>query len=224
MIIKATATRLGRGFRTNIESSFFLSDRTQIQNSARRRIHARSLPSSSPTTSTASKCGWQCTKLRFSQSHLADGPEDMGLPSGPPSHFQTLLEAALHDYEKQTGTKLAEHPLAHQLETCDSVESVTALLQRQAPSSNKFRGDDSKAMKSLKRGVDVLYMLSATTLLGEGVGVVRRTEAHLWVFLVHGAHFLYLQAFPPARAIFAGLAILLAVRVFPHPPSIYVSS
>jgi len=107
----------------------------------------------------------------------------MGLSSDPSSsHFQTLLDAALRDYEKQTGTKLADHPLAQQLENCDSVESVTAVLQRQAPSSNKFRGDDSKAMKSLKRGVHVLHMLSASTLLGEGVGLVRRTEARLWVF------------------------------------------
>lgn len=188
MIIKATATRLGRGFRTNIQSPFFFSDRTQIHYSARHRIHARSLPSSSATTNTdvTSKCGWQGTKPRLFhwQPHLADWPEDMGPPSGSSSHFQTLLEAALRDYEKQTGTKLAEHPLAHQLETCHSVESVTALLQRQAPGSNKFRGDDSRAMKSLNRGVHVLYMLSATTLLGEGVGMVRRTEAPLPQFLV----------------------------------------
>ena len=119
-------------------------------------------------------------KLRFFQPSLADWPEDMALSSDSSSyHFQTLLDAALRDYEKQTGTKLADDPLAHQLETCDSVESVTAVLQKQAPSSNKFRGNDSRAMKSLKRGVHVLYMLSASTLLGEGVGVVRRTDARL---------------------------------------------
>jgi hypothetical protein len=97
----------------------------------------------------------------------------MGLPTGS-SHFQTLFDAALQDYEKQTGTKLAEHPLAKEFETCDSVESVTAVLQKEAQGVSKFRGEDSKAMKSLKRGVHVLFMLSASTALGEGVGTVRR--------------------------------------------------
>jgi hypothetical protein len=90
------------------------------------------------------------------------------------SHFQTLFDAALRDYERQTGTKLAEHPLAKQLDTCDSVQSVTAVLQKQAQGFSKFRGEDSKAMKSLNRGVHVLFMLSDSTVLGEGVGLVRR--------------------------------------------------
>jgi hypothetical protein len=96
----------------------------------------------------------------------------MVLPSGS-SHFQTLFDAALRDYERQTGTKLSEHPLAKQLEACDSVGSITALLQKQAQGVSKFRGEDSKAMKSLKRGVHVLFALSDSTVLGEGVGVVR---------------------------------------------------
>jgi hypothetical protein len=98
----------------------------------------------------------------------------MVLPSGS-SHFQTLFNAALRDYEGQTGTKLSEHPLAKQLEACNSVGSITAVLQKQAQGVSKFRGEDSKAMKSLKRGVHVLFTLSDSTLLGEGVGVVRRT-------------------------------------------------
>ena len=54
------------------------------------------------------------------------------------SHFQSLFETALQDYEKQTGMKLAEHPLAKQLELCDSVESVTTVLQQHVQSFSKF--------------------------------------------------------------------------------------
>jgi hypothetical protein len=97
----------------------------------------------------------------------------MGLPSCS-SHFQTIFDGALRDYEKQTGTKLADHPLAKLLENCNSVESVTAVLQKQAQGISKFRGEDSKAMKSLNRGVQVLFMLSDGGVLGEGVGLVRR--------------------------------------------------
>jgi hypothetical protein len=46
-------------------------------------------------------------------------------PPGP-SHFRALFEAALQDYEKQTGVTLAKHPLAGQLENRKSVESVTS--------------------------------------------------------------------------------------------------
>ena len=105
----------------------------------------------------------------------------MALPSGSSSHFEALFDAALRDYEKQTGTKLADHPLARQLEACESVESITAVLQKQASSSSKFRGDDSRVMKSLKRGVDVLYMLSSSTILGQGIGVVRRQRVRGYV-------------------------------------------
>jgi hypothetical protein len=45
------------------------------------------------------------------------------------SRFRALFESALQDYQKQTGTLLADHPLAHQLQICESVESVTAVLQ-----------------------------------------------------------------------------------------------
>jgi len=103
------------------------------------------------------------------------------------SRFQVLFESALQDYQNQTGTTLANHPLAEKLQYCDSVESVTTVLQEQARAFSNFRGDDGKIMKSLKGVVSVLYMLSSTAL-SEAIGL----------------------PFPPAKAIFAGFAILLA--------------
>jgi hypothetical protein len=95
----------------------------------------------------------------------------MSQPSS--SSFQDLFNAALQDYETQTGTRLDNHPFAKQLETCDSVDSITAVLQEQAQIFREFRGDNGNAMKSLKSSVDVLYTLSTSTVLGEGVGLVR---------------------------------------------------
>jgi hypothetical protein len=94
----------------------------------------------------------------------------MSQPSSP--SFRSLFNAALQDYQNQTGTKLAEHPLAKQIETCDSVDSITAILQEQAQIFRKFKAEDGKVMKSLKCSVDVLYSLSASTILGEGIGLV----------------------------------------------------
>ena len=101
--------------------------------------------------------------------------------SRPSSSFQDLFNAALQDYENQTETKLVEHPFAKQLEECDSVDSIVAILQEQAQTFRKFRGDDGKIMKSLKSSVDVLYTLSNSTILGEGIGLVCRT-LHLGSF------------------------------------------
>jgi hypothetical protein len=95
---------------------------------------------------------------------------DMDQPSSSP--FLDLFNAALQDYENQTGTELVEHPLAKQLESCESVGSITTILQEQTQKFREFRGDDGKLMKSLKSSVDVLCMLSTCTVLGEGIGLV----------------------------------------------------
>ena len=88
--------------------------------------------------------------------------------------FQWLFDIALRDYEKQTGTKLVDHPLARQLEVCDSVDSISAFLQERAWAFREFRReDDGKVMRSLNRVVYVLCTLSTYSALGEGVGLVR---------------------------------------------------
>jgi hypothetical protein len=67
---------------------------------------------------------------------------------------------------------LAKHPLAEQIQNCDSVESVTAVLNEQTHAFIEFRGRD-KIMKPLKNVVSVLYNLSATADLGQSIGLVR---------------------------------------------------
>ena len=87
------------------------------------------------------------------------------------SRFRVLFESALQDYQIQTGTTLASHPLAEKLQNCNSVESVTALLQDQARTFTEFRGDNGRITKSLKGVVSVLYTLSTSTA---SIGLVRR--------------------------------------------------
>jgi hypothetical protein len=83
-----------------------------------------------------------------------------------------LFEAALQDYEKQTGIILAKHPLAEQLQICDTVESVTAVLRGQTQAFSEFRGRD-KIMKPLKNALSVLHKLSATADLCQAISLVR---------------------------------------------------
>ena len=96
--------------------------------------------------------------------------------SQPSSSFQDLFNAALQEYENQTGCKLIEHPLANQFKTCDSVQSITAILQEQTQIFSGFKGDDGKLMKSLKSSVGVLYTLSNTGVFGGSIGLVHPTS------------------------------------------------
>jgi len=88
------------------------------------------------------------------------------------SRFRLLFESALQEYQTQTGTTLAAHPLAEKLQHCDSIESITTVLEEQARAFNEFRGGDGRVMKSLKTVVSVLHTLSVSTVLGEAIGLV----------------------------------------------------
>ena len=78
------------------------------------------------------------------------------------SHFQVLFEAAFRDYEEQTGNTLANHPLVEKLRSCDSVESVTAVLCEQTEASSEIRVKDN-VLKPLKNVLSVLHKLSSTS-------------------------------------------------------------
>ena len=97
----------------------------------------------------------------------------MSDPSGS-SHFQALFEAALRDYEIQTGKTLANHPLAEKLQSCDSVESVTAVLREQTETSNQIRGKD-RALKPVKNILSLLHELSSSSVVkfGQHLDLVR---------------------------------------------------
>ena len=95
--------------------------------------------------------------------------------------FQTLFNEALQDYKDKTGTSLIHHPFAKQLETCESVSSITSILQEQAQSFREFREDDGKLIKTLNSSVDVLCAPSISSALNEAIGLVVRPKAFIEV-------------------------------------------
>jgi hypothetical protein len=107
----------------------------------------------------------------------------MSQPSSLPSTFQILFDAALQDYKDKTGNTLTDHPIAKQLETCESVNSITAILQEQARSFREFRENDGKLMKALNSSVDVLCAPSISSVLNdsEAIGLVVRRKALICV-------------------------------------------
>jgi hypothetical protein len=85
-------------------------------------------------------------------------------------NFQLMFHNALKAYERRTKNDLVAHPLAAQLQACDSPGAILAVLQQQVQELNQSRITDERWTRWLDPTVNVLYALSAT--LGEGVGLV----------------------------------------------------
>ena len=85
------------------------------------------------------------------------------------SSFQLIINNALEAYKKLTKNDLLAHPLAAQLQACDSPGAILAVLQQQAQELDQSRSDD-RWTKWLDPTVNVLFAFSAT--LGASVGLV----------------------------------------------------
>jgi hypothetical protein len=91
------------------------------------------------------------------------------LTASSTSNFQLIINNALKAYEKRTRRDLSAHPLAAQLQACDSPGAILAILQQQVQGLDQSRSDD-RWSKWLDPTVNVLFSFSAT--LGAGVGLV----------------------------------------------------
>ncbi|KAH9060227.1 hypothetical protein EDB87DRAFT_620626 [Lactarius vividus] len=101
------------------------------------------------------------------------------------SRFQDIFNAALKSYQKQTKKDIIAHPLASQLQSCDSISAILTVLQDQVREFDQAQSGDERLTKWLIPTVNVLYTFSAA--VSEGVGLV----------------------FSPAKVIFAGIGIFL---------------
>ncbi|KAF8470993.1 hypothetical protein DFH94DRAFT_847506 [Russula ochroleuca] len=115
----------------------------------------------------------------MSHSHLTAASESS-------SNFQRIIDNALEAYKKRTRNDLLAHPLAPQLQACDSPGAIIAVLQQQVQGIDQSRSSDDRWTKWLDPTVNVLFAFSAT--LGAGVGMV----------------------FSPASVVFAGIGVLLS--------------
>jgi hypothetical protein len=76
----------------------------------------------------------------------------------------------LETYEKTTKNKLLSHPLATQLQSCDSPAAILSVLQDLVQQFDQSRNGDERLRNWLDPTVNVLFAFSAA--LGEGVGLV----------------------------------------------------
>jgi hypothetical protein len=101
-----------------------------------------------------------------------------------PTRFRELFESALRAYQQTAVVTLAEHSLAIQVQSCDTVESVIAVLQGQARAFSEFSGHD-RVMNAIKNTLLILTKFSDTTSLAVDIGLVRH-QALMTCFTTDG--------------------------------------
>ncbi|KAF8267696.1 hypothetical protein EI94DRAFT_1279881 [Lactarius quietus] len=101
------------------------------------------------------------------------------------SNFQAIFNAALKAYETKTKKDLLVHPLAAQLQACNSPSDILAVLQDKVKEFDQSRSADERLSQWLNPTINVLYSFSAT--IGAGIGLV----------------------FSPSSVIFSGIGVLL---------------
>ncbi|KAI9434725.1 hypothetical protein H4582DRAFT_2060143 [Lactarius indigo] len=99
-------------------------------------------------------------------------------------NFEEIFRASLEAYREKTKEDISSHPLAIQLQSCDSPGAIVDLLRAQAQALDKSQSAHEKLTNWLDPTVKVLCKFSA--ILGGAVGLV----------------------FPPASAIFTGIGVL----------------
>ena len=120
------------------------------------------------------------------------------------SAIQTIIDA-LADYTKVTGIDLSKNPFAAAIERSDSPEAILELLQERENTFKEYRDNNRRLINCLTPAVKVIHAFSG--ILGEAITLVSH-KYDLVTFLSR----LCQAPFPPARALFVGIDVLLAVR------------
>jgi hypothetical protein len=120
----------------------------------------------------------QCSPFKFS-------PTFMSLLTASSANFQSVLDAALDSYVKQTGVDITKHPSAEKFRNCHSPEDVIQFLSEGETAFEDYRDKYRNLIDHLRPVVRIVYAFSG--ILGDAS---QRT-----------------------KAIFVGIDILLSVRI-----------
>ena len=173
-----------------------------------------------PVTYLPSSEGYH-TLLPTSHSHSIMSQTRPVTTISSASNFQSIFSTALKAYERRTKTDILAHPLASQLQACNSSSSILAVLQAQVNDLAQARNSDERLTKWLNPTINVLLAFSAT--LGNGVSLVKLKVISSCDY----ALIAITQVFSPATVIFAGVGVLLQVCILfdvPLQPSLTSNS
>ena len=102
------------------------------------------------------------------------------------TNFQIIINNALKAYEKRTKKNLLFHPLATQLQACDTPGDIVTVLQQQIQVLDQSRSADERWTKWLDPTINVLLTFSQTVGTVGLVGhALIRDLALLYLFCRH---------------------------------------
>jgi hypothetical protein len=145
-------------------------------------------------------------------------PRSSTNPTAPLFKFQAFFDATLTKYSRRTGQGLADHPLTALLDCCRSPDDVLAIFEKQAEAFDEFRNGEPKLIKWLRPIVIVLHGICTNEIASSSPCVVSSFPGRCLITVVVSClrSFAYgpfsWQLFPPAKAVMAGVGILLSVR------------
>ena len=119
--------------------------------------------------------------------------------------IQSIIDA-LADYTRVTGIDLSNNPFAAAIEHLNSPEAVLELLQERQKAFSEYRDGNRRLISCLRPAVNVIQAFSG--ILGEAASLV----SHACQNPSSCYKSPYQVPFPPAKALFAGIDTLLAVR------------
>jgi hypothetical protein len=97
-------------------------------------------------------------------------------------NFRFVIDAALADYTKITGTDLSKTPFATEIQQSNSPEAILHLLHEREKSFKEYRDENRKLINCLTPAVNVFQAISG--ILGEAVNQVSQALAcHLVTLL-----------------------------------------
>jgi fungal STAND N-terminal Goodbye domain len=120
------------------------------------------------------------------------------------SNIQSITNA-LTDYTKITGIDLSNNPFATALEQSSSPEAILQPIQEREKAFKEYRDGNRQLIRCLRPAVNVIQAFSG--ILGEAVSLVSH-EDDLITLLIRPRQ----VPFPPAKALFVGIDVLIAVR------------
>ena len=97
------------------------------------------------------------------------------------STFDTLFNAALEKYTKQTGKDLCNHPLASEIDNCKNIDSILNIFKKQAQAFDEFKNGDVNLLRWLTPVVDVLHALSTNKAIRDSVSHVSPATTLLFI-------------------------------------------
>ena len=123
----------------------------------------------------AQKSHFRRRPFKFPSSLLPQISPVMSSTFNTNSNFETIFNAALANYTKQTGKDLRNHPLASKIDSSDNPDSILDIFQEQAQAFDEFRRGDTKLLKLLRPVVNVLHAFSTEDVLRHSISHVSPT-------------------------------------------------